>query len=61
MSEFKHILSRRTVLKSLSSGFGYVAFAGLSTMASAAERDRGRGRVRRWLPGRRTFPRRRSG
>jgi hypothetical protein len=30
--------SRRTILKGLSSGFGYVAFAGLSTMASAADR-----------------------
>ena len=30
--------SRRTILQGLSSGFGYLAFAGLSTMASAAER-----------------------
>jgi hypothetical protein len=32
--------SRRAVLKTLSSGFGYVAFAGLSTIAAAAERQR---------------------
>jgi hypothetical protein len=39
MSAYGQSLSRRTLLKSLSSGFGYVAFAGLSTMASAADRD----------------------
>jgi Protein of unknown function (DUF1501) len=38
MNESARFLSRRTLLKSVSSGFGYVAFAGLSTMASAAER-----------------------
>jgi hypothetical protein len=40
MSEYAHLPSRRALLRSLSSGFGYVAFAGLSTMASAADRDR---------------------
>ncbi len=39
MSGYDSLLSRRALLKSLSSGFGYVAFAGLSTMASAAQRD----------------------
>lgn len=33
-------VSRRTLLKELSSGFGYIAFAGLSTVASAADHDR---------------------
>ena len=51
-------LSRRTLLKSLSSGFGYVAFAGLSTMASAADRDLKGSPL---APGRRTSRRRRSG
>src|SRR5271167_3597447 len=32
-----HMLSRRAVLQALSSGFGYVAFAGLSSFASAAQ------------------------
>lgn len=31
-----NLLSRRQLLKSVSSGFGYVAFAGLSTMANAS-------------------------
>ena len=51
-------LSRRTLLKSLSSGFGYVAFAGLSTMAAAADRDRKGSPL---APGRRTSRPRRSG
>ena len=38
MSEYVPHLSRRGLLKGLSSGFGYVAFAGLATAASAAER-----------------------
>ncbi|MDR3639022.1 MAG: DUF1501 domain-containing protein [Isosphaeraceae bacterium] len=38
MSGYMPYLSRRTLLKSLSSGFGYVAFAGLSTAAADAER-----------------------
>ena len=38
MREPVNLLPRRTVLKGLSSGFGYLAFAGLSTMAAAAER-----------------------
>jgi hypothetical protein len=42
MSEYAQLMSRRTLLKSVSSGFGYVAFAGLSTMATAADRDRGK-------------------
>lgn len=33
-------LSRRQVLQSVSSGFGYLAFAGLSSMAAAADRKR---------------------
>ena len=37
MSQHIPIMSRRTVLKTLSSGFGYVAFAGLSSFASAAD------------------------
>ncbi len=37
MSEPLSILSRRSVLKTVSSGFGYVAFAGLSSFASAAD------------------------
>src|SRR5258708_6507181 len=37
MNDSARFLSRRTLLKSVSSGFGYVAFAGLSTMATAAE------------------------
>jgi Protein of unknown function (DUF1501) len=40
MSDFAQPLSRRTLLRLVSSGFGYVAFAGLSTMATAADRDR---------------------
>jgi Protein of unknown function (DUF1501) len=32
-------LSRRTVLKRVSSGFGYLAFAGLSSMAAAGSKD----------------------
>jgi len=40
MFEYANLVSRRTLLKGLSSGFGYVAFAGLSTMATAADRDR---------------------
>ena len=31
-----HGLSRRDILKGISSGFGYVAFAGLSSMAAGA-------------------------
>ena len=42
MSEYINLLSRRSLLKGLSSGFGYVAFAGLSTLAAAADRDRKR-------------------
>ena len=42
MSEYADLLSRRTLLKGLSSGFGYIAFAGLSTLAAAADRDRKR-------------------
>jgi hypothetical protein len=41
MSEYAQRMSRRKLLKSVSSGFGYVAFAGLSTMATAADRGRG--------------------
>ena len=40
MSEYANLPSRRALLKGLSSGFGYVAFAGLSTMAAAAPGDR---------------------
>src|SRR4051794_21657390 len=32
-------LSRRDVLKGLSSGFGYLAFAGLSSMAAAGSKE----------------------
>ena len=32
-----HSLSRRALLKTVSSGFGYLAFAGLSSMAAAAD------------------------
>jgi hypothetical protein len=38
MTGFSPLPSRRTILKGLSSGFGYLAFAGLSTMASASDR-----------------------
>ena len=40
MSDYASLLSRRALLKGLSSGFGYIAFAGLSTLAAAADRDR---------------------
>ena len=52
--------SRRTILKGLSSGFGYLAFAGLSTMASAAD-DRGAKALPAAPRSRRTSRRRRSG
>jgi hypothetical protein len=39
MHESTCCLSRRHLLKALSSGFGYVAFAGLSTLAAAGGRD----------------------
>ena len=42
MSEYVNLLSRRSLLKGISSGFGYIAFAGLSTLAAAADRDRKR-------------------
>src|SRR5262245_2960229 len=37
ISEQNAFMSRRAVLKAISSGFGYVAFAGLSSIASAAD------------------------
>ena len=37
MSEPLSIVSRRSVLKAVSSGFGYVAFAGLSSFAAAGQ------------------------
>ncbi len=41
MYEPNFILSRRSLLKTVSSGFGYVAFAGLSSLASAGDVPRG--------------------
>jgi len=38
MTGFPPLPSRRTILKGVSSGFGYLAFAGLSTMASARDK-----------------------
>ena len=57
MSEAIPFLSRRALLKGLSSGFGYVAFAGLSTLSNAAESDRKGSPLRR---ARRISRRRRS-
>jgi Protein of unknown function (DUF1501) len=37
MSDHLSLISRRSVLRTVSSGFGYVAFAGLSSFASAAD------------------------
>ncbi len=37
MYDANYILSRRSMLKTVSSGFGYVAFAGLSSLASAGD------------------------
>jgi hypothetical protein len=34
MNSFPHLISRRAALKSAAAGFGYVAFAGLSTLAA---------------------------
>ncbi|MFO0951742.1 MAG: DUF1501 domain-containing protein [Isosphaeraceae bacterium] len=42
MTESAGFLSRRSILKGVSSGFGYLAFAGLATSASADEAARGR-------------------
>src|ERR1700729_3173239 len=39
MTGFSPLPSHRTILQGLSSGFGYVAFAGLSTMASAKDKN----------------------